>query len=147
MRAERMMKKMVRGPVVAVGRAGHQNDGQILGISAADRIECRERADAEGDDGSRCTPRPGIALGAEAAIQLVAAINLLQVFVGQELVEQGEVVVAGNREMMLQTNLREPCRKIAANRVLHGKRLRDLRRAFATRVCDCNLSRVRRGTE
>ena len=77
MRAERMMEQMVRGPVVAVGRAGHQNDGQILGVSAADRIECRERADAEGDDGSCCTPRPGIALGAEAAVQLVAAIDLL----------------------------------------------------------------------
>ena len=77
MRAERMVEQMVRGPVIAVGRAGHQNDGQILGISPADRIEGRERADAEGDDGSRCTLRPCIALGAEAAIQLVAAIDLL----------------------------------------------------------------------
>ena len=77
MRAESMMEQMVRGPVIAVGRAGDQNNGEILGVSATDRIEGRERAYAEGDDGSRCTPCPCIALGAEAAIQLVAAIDLL----------------------------------------------------------------------
>ena len=55
MRAERMVQQMLGRAVVGVGRAGHQNDWQVLGVGATDRVEGRKRADAEGDDGGSHT--------------------------------------------------------------------------------------------
>jgi hypothetical protein len=62
------------------------------------------------------------ASSADVIATAAGAIDLLQIFVGQKLIEKGEIVVAGNCEMMLQTDLRKPRRKIAANRVLHRNR-------------------------
>jgi hypothetical protein len=49
-----------------------------------------------GHYGSGRPTRAGVALGAIAAVQLIAAINLLQFLDAQQLIEQHEIEVAGD---------------------------------------------------
>jgi hypothetical protein len=71
--------------IVGIGGAGHQDDRQVLGVGAGDRIDCRKPADAKGDHGSSRTTSAGVSLGAVAAIQFVAAIDLFQVLISSKV--------------------------------------------------------------
>ena len=106
MRRERVVDQMLRRAIVGVGCAGHQDDRQVFGVGAGDRVDGGKSADAEGDDGRGRTAGAGVSFGAVAAVQFIAAIDLLQLLVRQQLVEQNQVEVAGDRKMVLQTNLR-----------------------------------------
>jgi len=88
MRGEGMVQQMFGRPIIGVWRARHQNDRKVLGIGAANRIQGRERAYAKGDDAGRSPIGAGVSLGAEAAVQFVAAVDLSEVLSGQELIEQ-----------------------------------------------------------
>jgi hypothetical protein len=98
------MQQMFGRAVVGVRRPGHQNHGEVFGISAADSIDCGKPADAESHDRRRGTARPSIALRGVATIQLVAT-NLFQFLVLQKLIKQNQIKVTRNREVMLQTYL------------------------------------------
>src|SRR5271165_6703280 len=110
-----MVQKVLRCPIIGVGRPRNQNDRQILGIGASDRIEGRKRSHAERDDGGGCAVSAGISLRAETAIELIGAIYLCHILVCQKLVQQYEVVVACNREVMLQSDLRKASCEVAAD--------------------------------
>ena len=84
------MQQMFGRAVVGVRRPGHQNHGEVFGISAADSIDCGKPADVESHDRRRGTARPSIALRGVATIQLVATINLFQFLVLQKLIKQNQ---------------------------------------------------------
>ena len=92
---------MLGRTIVGIGRAGHQDHRQVLGVGAGDRIDGGKSADAESDDGRRHAASAGISLGTVAAIQFVAAIDLFQVLIRQKLIEQDQVEVTGDSKMML----------------------------------------------
>ena len=81
-----VVNQMLCRAVVAVGGAGYQDNRQILGIGAADRVNGGKPAHAESDYGSCRPTRTRVALGAVTAVQLIAAIDLLQFLDGQQLV-------------------------------------------------------------
>jgi hypothetical protein len=49
---------------------------------------------------SACIP-----FGTESAVQFIRAVDLLHTLVGQQLVEEGKIIVAGDGEMMLKAYL------------------------------------------
>jgi len=101
-----MVHQVLSRAIVGVGRARHQDDRQVLGIGAADRIDGGETADTEGDHSGGRAARASVTLRAITTIQLVAAIDLLQILVRQKLVEQDQVEIARDGKMMLQPDLR-----------------------------------------
>ena len=103
---ERVVDQMVRRAIIGVGCAGHQDDRQVFGVGAGDGVDRGQSTDAEGHDRGGRTAGAGVAFSTVAAVQLVAAIDLLQVLVGQQLVKQNEVEIAGDRKMVLEPNLR-----------------------------------------
>ena len=135
-----------------IGCPGYQDDWEVFGVGAADRVECGKRSHAERDDGSSSTACTRVSLGAEAAIQFIRAIHLLHARILQKLIEQCEIVIARNREVMFQPNLRQTSREITADRVGHntlhfgcgcGKELCVVPGVCLTR-CDVELSTAQR---
>ncbi len=100
MGCQRVVQQMLRRAVVGVGRAGDQYDGKILGIGAGNGVDGGKTADAE------CYHRGGgavgtcIAFGAVTAVQFIAAVDLFQILVRQQLVEQDQIEIAGDGEVM-----------------------------------------------
>jgi len=95
-----MMQQMLGRAIVGIGRAGHQDDRQVLSIGAGDRVDGGKAAHAEGDRGRGRTTSTGVSLGAVAATQFIAAIDLFQVLIRQKLIEQHQVKVTCDSEMM-----------------------------------------------
>ena len=101
MRRERVVQQMLRRTIVGIGGAGHEDDRQVLGVGARDGVDRGKSADAESDYRRSRTTCSGVSLGAVAAVQFVAAIDLFQLFIRQKLIEQDQVEVTGYSKMML----------------------------------------------
>jgi hypothetical protein len=104
-RRKRVVDQMLRRTIVRVGGARYQDDRQVFGIGSANRVDRRESADTECNDGSGRAACTRITLRAVAAIQLVTAIDLLQILIPQELVKQDQIEVTCYRKVMLQPYL------------------------------------------
>src|SRR5271169_370690 len=100
-----MVHQVLARTVVGIGRTGHQYDRQILGISAADRVDGGEPANTEGDHGGGRAARASVTFGTIAAVEFVTAIYLLKLLIRQKLVKQDQVEIARYRKMMLEPNL------------------------------------------
>ena len=96
-----MMQQMLGRAIVGIGSAGHQDDRQVLGVGACNRVDGGKSADAKGNYGRSSATCAGISFGAVAAVQFVAAIDLFQLFIRQKLIEQDQVEVTGYSKMML----------------------------------------------
>src|ERR1700691_2184501 len=114
-----VVHQMLCRAVVAVGCTGYQDNREILSIGSPDRVDGGKPANAESDHGSCRSTRTRIALGTVAAVQLIAAIDLLQFLDDQQLIEQHKIEVAGDREMVLQSDLLKAPGEIAADCVGH----------------------------
>ena len=78
-RRERMVNQMLCRTVIAVRCARYQDNWQIFSIGAADRIDSRKPTDTESDYRSGRPTCARVALGAVAAVQLIAAIDFAPV--------------------------------------------------------------------
>ena len=97
--AQRVMDQAVLRPGVAVDPADDDEHGQVLGVGTGHGVEGAEAADAVAHDEGRDPVGARIAVGRVAGVQLVAAPDHLEAGVGQELVEQDQVEVAGDDEV------------------------------------------------
>ena len=117
MRLEGVVQEVIGRAVIGVGRAGDHDDRQVLGIGAGNRVDRREPADAEGHYGGGRPAGPRVPFGGIAAIEFVAAADLLQLLVRQKLVEQDEIEISRDHEVMFKSDSRQPRRKVAPNSI------------------------------
>ena len=113
--AQRVVDQAVLRPGVAVDPADDDEHGQVLGVGAGHGVHDAEAADAVGHDEGRDPVGARIAVGRVARVQLVAAPDHLEAGVGQELVEQHQVEVAGDDEVVPDPGLLQPGRQVAAD--------------------------------
>jgi hypothetical protein len=102
---EGMVDEVIRGAIVGVGRTGDQDYGQILSVCSADSVHGGKPTDAERHNRGSGSAHAGIALRGITAIQFIAAIDLLQVLVLQQLIKQHQIKLTRNCEVMFQTYL------------------------------------------
>lgn len=130
---DRVMEDPVSAKVITVRTTDNTNEGQILTVSTSNSIKNTEAADGEGNDTRADATGPSVAIGGVAGVELVAAADDVEPGLGDQMVEQGEVEVAGNREDVGDANLNEPASQVAtqggltgtdhswSNRVLDGR--------------------------
>lgn len=116
--AQGVVQQVELAGIVGVGRAGNQNQGQVLGVSGAGAVEGGDGADTVGDDAGGDAIGTGVALGGHAAVELIGAADFLEVGVRLELVEEDEVVVAGHHEVVTDADLGQPLGEVVTDGVL-----------------------------
>lgn len=113
-----MVKDPVSSIVVGVRTSNNTNQRQILTVRTGDRIENAESTHGERDDTSTDAARASVAIGGVPGIQFVAATDVVKPRLGDEVVEEGEVEVAGDRENISDANLDEPASEVATQSCL-----------------------------
>lgn len=114
------MEDPIGAEVVTVGTTNDANERQILTISTGNGVDGAKATDAESDDASSDAARSSIAIGGVAGVELVATADDVEPRLGNEIVEEREVEVAGNGEDVGDANLHEAASQVAAERGLAG---------------------------
>lgn len=139
---DRMVEDPVSSVVVGIGTSDDANQRQILAVRTGDRIEDAEPTDGESDDARTDAPGSSVAIGGVPSIEFVAAADVVERRLGDEVVKEGEVEVARNGEDIGDADLHEPASEVATQsglgRVDHGGGDRV--------VLDCGHSAIREAT-
>ncbi|XP_057982313.1 uncharacterized protein LOC131167526 [Malania oleifera] len=90
---------------------------QVLAVGSGDRVENAETADSENDDVDSDSAAAGVAVSGVPSIELIAAADEVEAGLGDEVVEEGEVEVAGDEEDVVDTDFDE----VAAEGGLGGR--------------------------
>src|ERR1700758_5758126 len=102
---------MMQGPPGALGVFGGAADdmhhGHVLGVAARDRIGRREFTYPECRYQSRHSAQPPVSIGGVAGVQLVGAAPPSDGRMVDDVVEEFQVVVAGNAEDLGDAELGE----------------------------------------
>lgn len=110
-----MVKYPVRPVVVGVGPADDADHRQVLAVGPGDGVEHAEPADGERHDAGPDAPGAGVAVGGVPGVELVAAADEVEPRLGDEVVEEREVEVAGDGEDVGDADLDEPVGDVAAH--------------------------------
>jgi len=128
--ADGVVQDAVGAVVVGVGTAHDADHGEVLAVRAGDGVEHAEPADGERDGAGADATGAGVPVGGVPGVELVAAADEAQPRLGDEVVEQGEVEVAGDGEHVGGADLHEPPRQVPAESgARRGRRRRRRRRA------------------
>src|SRR5208282_5011087 len=98
---------MIGANVIRVGTSRNEDHGEVLGICSTQSVECRESPDTKCHHACRCSVGASITFRRKGAVELVAGIYLLQVFIEKKLIQQGEVVIAGHGKVVLESDLHQ----------------------------------------
>ena len=109
-----MVKHSVGAVVVGVGPSDDADQRQVLAVRAGDGVEHAKAANGERHDARADATRPGVAVGGVPGVQLVAAADVGEARLGDEVVEEGEVEVTGDGEDVGHAHLDEPPGEVAA---------------------------------
>lgn len=109
-----MMQNPVRAIVIRVGPTNNANERQVLTVRAGNGIEHTQPSDREGDDAGADTTNPRVAIGSVSSVQFIATADQVELGLGQEVVEQGEVEVPRNRKDIVDSHLDQSARDVAA---------------------------------
>ncbi|KAJ1416241.1 hypothetical protein SESBI_17416 [Sesbania bispinosa] len=102
------MEDPIGTEVVGVGSTNDANHRQVLTVRSGDGVDHAQSTDGERHDASSNAAAPRVTVGGVPGVELVAATNDLKLRLGDEVVQQREVEVAGNRENIGDANLDEP---------------------------------------
>lgn len=108
-----VMEDPVGAIVVGVGTADDANERQILTVGTGNGVENTEPADSEGDDARTDATGASVAVSRVAGVELVTAADEVEPRLSDQMVEKGEVEVAGDGEDVGDTNLNEPASQVA----------------------------------
>lgn len=93
---------------------------KVLAVGTGDGVEHTQASDGEGDNACSDTAGPSVAISGVAGVELVAASNEVEPGLGEEVVEQGEVEVAGNGEDVIDAELDQTASQVTAESGLGG---------------------------
>lgn len=115
-----MVEDPVGAVVVRIGSSDDANHRQILAVSSGNGVEDAESSDGEGDDASTDAPGTRVSVGGIASVEFVAAADEVEAWLGDEVVEQRQVEVAGDGEDVPDAYLNEAASQVAAECAVEG---------------------------
>jgi hypothetical protein len=114
-------ERMVQGPAGALGilrrAADDVHDGYLLGIAARHRVGCGKLADAESRYQCRHSAKPPIPVGGVAGVELVGVADPADARMGDDVVEELQVVIARNAEDLRDAELGETVQQVVTDGV------------------------------
>jgi len=115
-----VVKNSVCPVVIGVGTTDYANERQVLAVRPGDRVEDAETANGEGHDARADAAGAGVAVSGVPGVELVAAANVVEARLGDEMVEECQVEVAGDGKHVRHADLDKPARQVAAQGGLCG---------------------------
>lgn len=109
-----VVKNSVGAIIICVRPSNNTNDRKVLTVSSSNGIENTKPTHCESDNTSPNPTSPGIAIGSIPSIELIAAANVREPWLSNEMVKKGKVKITGHREHILNTNLHEAAGQVAA---------------------------------
>lgn len=113
----RQPNSVVKNPagsiVIRVGSSNYTNQRQVLTVGSSDRIENTEPPHSESNNTRADATRASVAISGVAGVELVAAANVGEPRLCDEVVEEGQVKVTGHSEDVSDADLDESASKVA----------------------------------
>ncbi|RZR95305.1 hypothetical protein BHM03_00024137 [Ensete ventricosum] len=120
--ADGVVEDAVRAVVVGVRPSDDADNGEVLAVRAGDGVEHTEPADGEGHDAGADPAGAGVAVSGVPGVEFVTASHEAKSRLGDEVIEEGEVEVAGHGEDVESTNLDEAAGDVAPECGVRGPR-------------------------
>lgn len=108
------MEDPVGSVVIGVRTTNDAYYWKVLAVGTGYGVEHAQAADGEGDGAGPDSTGPGVAVSSVAGVELVAAADEVEARLGQEVVEECEVKVAGNGEDVIDADLDETASEVAS---------------------------------
>lgn len=109
------------GPVIiGVGPTDYTNDRQVLAAGTGNSVQDAEPAHSESDDTRAHAPGASVAVGGVPGVELVAAADEVEPGLGEQVVQEGQVEVAGDGEDVVDADLDKPPSQVAAESAIAG---------------------------
>jgi hypothetical protein len=115
-----MVKNSVSAKIVCVWPSNNTDNGKVLTVSPSNGVENAEAAHSEGDNACANPTSPGVAISSIASVEFIAAPDVVETRLSNEVVEKSKVEVPGHREHVTDADLDEPVGKVAAERGVGG---------------------------
>lgn len=116
------MEDPIRSIIVRIRTSDYTNHRKILAVSSGDGVDDAEAADGERDDARADTFSTRVAVGCVASVELIAAADHVELRLGDQKIEEGQIEVTGNREDVSYADLDEPPSQVAAESAARGGR-------------------------
>ncbi|RRT69763.1 hypothetical protein B296_00029159 [Ensete ventricosum] len=120
--ADGVVEDAVRAVVVGVRPSDDADNGEVLAVRAGDGVEHTEPADGKGHDAGADPAGAGVAVSGVPGVEFVTASHEAKSRLGDEVIEEGEVEVAGHGEDVEGTNLDEAAGDVAPECGVRGPR-------------------------
>lgn len=117
-----MVKNSVCPKIVGIWPSNNTDNGKVLTVSPSNGVENAEAAHSERDNACTDPTCPGVAIGSIPSVEFIAASDVVETGLGNEVVEESKVEVTGHREHVADTDLDEPVGEVAAERGIGGHR-------------------------
>jgi hypothetical protein len=92
--ADSVMQDPVTAVIVGVGTTHDANERQVLTVSSGDGVDDAQTPDGEGDHHGSHTLPSGVPIRGIAGIDLVAATDVVQSWLRQQMIQQDEVKIS-----------------------------------------------------
>lgn len=102
-----VMQDPVSTKVVRVGPTNDTNQRKVLTVRARNRVYHTQPSHSKRDNTRAHAPAPRVAVRSVSSIKFVAASNVFQLRLRDEVVEEGEVKVTWHGENVLHTHLHQ----------------------------------------
>ena len=109
-----MMKNPICPIIISIGPSNNANHWKILTISPSNCIQNAKTTHSESHNTCTDAATPGIAVGRVAGIELIAAANICEARLRNEVIKKGEIEVARDTEYVTHADLDEAAGKKAA---------------------------------
>lgn len=101
------MQDSVGTKIVRIGPTHNTDQRKILAVRARNRVDYTQSSNSKRDDTRAHAPAPRVAVRSVSSIKFVAASNVFQLRLRDEVVEEGEVKVTWHGENVLHTHLHQ----------------------------------------
>ena len=115
-----MMKNPIGTVIVRIRTSTDAYNREILTVRAGNCVDHTEASEGEGDDAGTDAALARVSVGGVAGVELVAAADVVEAGLGDEVVEEREVEVSGDGEDVGDADLDEAARQVAAEGALLG---------------------------
>lgn len=116
----RVMEDPVGAVVVGIRSTDDADHGEVLAASTGDGVQDAEATHRERDDARAHAFGTSVAVGSVASVELVTAADDVELRLGDEVVEKGQIEVAGDGEDVPNADLHQPMSKVAAKSAVGG---------------------------
>jgi len=115
-----VMQDPVRAEVVRVRPTHDANQWKVLTVRAGNSVDHTQAPHCERHHAGADAAAPRVAVGGVPSIEFVAASDVGELWLGDKVVEEGEVKVTGHGKNVCDAHLHEAAREVAAERGLGG---------------------------